>query len=212
MAICGGPVASFGRAPGKRLSGYRVARPYRRGLRVLYGFSIRRLSSHYGYLGETLGRSHDLCCGSLLRNLVNPTLVESENFAVGAWGATDGAVPANNCTPGTKGCFNVPTQQQQNNCGPSQRIGSAVSHVVHDLDLLAVNGSMFVASGGLFVAGGLAISGGCLEPTPAEPLTCAAGIFAGAHAFAGETVSGTAAILFFKNYTLPAIKNWGCED
>ena len=78
--------------------------------------------------------------------------------------------------------------------------------------MAAVNASMFLASGGLFAAGGLAISGGCLEPTPGEPLTCAAGIFAGAHAFAGGAVSGTAAILFFKNYTLPAFENWGSED
>jgi hypothetical protein len=83
MAICSGPVASFGRAFCKRLSGYRVACTYRRELLVLYGFSIRHLSSGYCYLGEGLGWCRDLRGGSLFRKLVHPALVE-EDFGVDA--------------------------------------------------------------------------------------------------------------------------------
>jgi len=82
MAICGGPVACFGRVPTERLSGYGIAPQYRRRLRVLYGCSIRHLSSGYCYLGESLGWCRDLRGGSLLRNLVDPTMVESEDFRV----------------------------------------------------------------------------------------------------------------------------------
>src|ERR1700674_2975206 len=81
-----GPVASFGRAPCKRLSGYGVARPYRRGLRVLYGFSIRHLSFGYCYQGGGLGWCRDLRGGSLFRKLVDPTAVESSGTPSAAYG------------------------------------------------------------------------------------------------------------------------------
>jgi zinc-finger binding domain of transposase IS66 len=84
VEACGKPTTSFGCAPAKRLSRYGIARPQRRFLRILYGFRTRPLSSRYGNLGGTLGRCRDLCCGSLLRKLVSPTLVESEDFAL-AW-------------------------------------------------------------------------------------------------------------------------------
>jgi len=74
--------AGVGGAPAQRLSRYGVARPYRRGLRVLYGFSIRHLSSQYGDLGEALGWCRDLRCGYLLRSLVGSTLLESEDLTV----------------------------------------------------------------------------------------------------------------------------------
>jgi hypothetical protein len=43
----------------------------------------------------------------------------------------------------------------------------------------AVNATFFLSGAGTILAGGAAIAGGCLEPTPAEPLTCAAGILGG---------------------------------
>jgi hypothetical protein len=110
-------------------------------------------------------------------------------------------------------------QQPPNRCGNSttsppasdiENLVTTFSGLMRPLNYAFVNASMFASSAALFAAGGLAISGGCLEPTPAEPATCAAGIFGGVHAFAGGAVSGTAAILFFKNYTLPAFKKWGC--
>src|SRR3981081_2398977 len=95
MGVGGGPIAGFGSAPAKRLSRYRVARPYRRGLRVLYAAGLRHLSARYGCLGETLEWHRNLCCGSLLRNLVDPALVASADFGVGTWGERGGAVAFN---------------------------------------------------------------------------------------------------------------------
>ena len=110
----------------------------------------------------------------------------------------------------------MPTQQQQQQaeapCSTAQKIGSAAWHVVHDLDLLAVNGSMFFAAGGQIVGGGLAIAGGCFTPTPFEPLSCTAGAAAGAVLIPGGVVTGAYGVHFFKNYTLPAIKDWGCSE
>jgi hypothetical protein len=77
--------------------------------------------------------------------------------------------------------------------------------------MLAVNATMFVAAGGQMVAGGMAIAGGCLEPTPFEPLTCFAGGIAGAASIASGVASGAFGVYFFKNVTLPAIKDWGCH-
>lgn len=57
-----------------------------------------------------------------------------------------------------------------------------------------------------------AIAIGCGERKPAEPLTCGATIFAG-----GNTPAGGLALIkeggsFFKNYTLPAIEDWGRHE
>jgi hypothetical protein len=53
------------------------------------------------------------------------------------------------------------------------------------------------------VAGSLVISGGCLEPTPAEPLTCAVGATVGIEQYgvAGGLFYG--AYWSFKNVTIP---------
>lgn len=93
--------------------------------------------------------------------------------------------------------------------GAISTIVDTYSRITHPLEIAAANASMFVAAGGSFVVGGLAITGGCLDPSPAEPVTCAAGIFAGTHAFAGGVVSGTAGVIFFEKYTIPAFQNWG---
>src|SRR5437660_8159772 len=86
LEIRGRPIAGFGIALAKWSSGSRIARPHGRGLLVLYGFGFRHLSSHYGCQGETLGWPRSLCCGSLLRNFVDPALVVSEDFGVGTMG------------------------------------------------------------------------------------------------------------------------------
>lgn len=88
----------------------------------------------------------------------------------------------------------------------------ALGRVTHPLDMLAVNGTMFFAAGGQIAAGGMAVAGGCLDPTPFEPLTCIAGGAAGTASIASGAASGAFGVYFFKNYTLPAIKDWGCHE
>jgi RHS repeat-associated protein len=89
-----------------------------------------------------------------------------------------------------------------------QRLAKGFSALTHPLDMLAVNASMFVAAGGQIVGGGAAIVGGCLEPTPLEPATCAAGATAGGVLIPGGIATGAYGVYFFKNYTLPALKEW----
>jgi hypothetical protein len=43
------------------------------------------ISPRYGCLGETLVWHRNLCCGALLRNLVDPALAASEDFGAGTW-------------------------------------------------------------------------------------------------------------------------------
>lgn len=76
---------------------------------------------------------------------------------------------------------------------------------------MAVNASFFLGGGGAVIAGGAAIGLGCAEPTPAEPLTCAAGIAGGAPTIVGGTLLLQEGVNFFKTYTLPAIENWGSD-
>jgi len=85
-----GTTASFRRAPPKRPSrsspqgdAIHSLDGFRSGLLVLHGLSLQHLSSGHCHLDETLGGRRNLRCGSLRRKLVSPTLVESENFAVG---------------------------------------------------------------------------------------------------------------------------------
>jgi RHS repeat-associated protein len=85
------------------------------------------------------------------------------------------------------------------------------SHVTHPLDMLAVNASIFVASGAQYLASGIVISGGCLEPTPFEPVTCAAGAFAGGVTFTSGTGTAAFGVWFFENQTLPALKGKDCD-
>jgi hypothetical protein len=84
------------------------------------------------------------------------------------------------------------------------------SHVIHPLDLLAANGAAFVTGATLVYAGGLEILAACFNPTPVEPITCAAGGVAGL-AVAGAGASLIAGSVYgFAKVTVPAIKeNWG---
>jgi RHS repeat-associated protein len=86
------------------------------------------------------------------------------------------------------------------------------SDLTHPLDVAAANVTIFIAAGGQVAAAGVAITGGCLNPTPFEPVTCFAGSAAGTIAFGSGTATGAFGVYFFKNYTLPAFKNWGCDE
>jgi hypothetical protein len=86
------------------------------------------------------------------------------------------------------------------------------SRATHPLDMLAVNATFFISAGVTAGAGGAAIVGGCLEPTPAEPLTCGAGIAGGAPTIAAGGFLFKEGVSFFKNHTLPALKDWGCHE
>jgi hypothetical protein len=97
-------------------------------------------------------------------------------------------------------------------CKPSDDPIDGLERVMHALDVTAVNVTFFFGAGGAYVAGVGAIVAGCIEPTPAEPATCAVGIAAGLPSIAGAGYLAAQGINFFKNYTLPAFKNWGCDD
>lgn len=86
------------------------------------------------------------------------------------------------------------------------------SRATHPLDVAAVNTTYFVAGTISIAVGGAAIVGGCLDPTPAEPLTCGAGILGGAPTMAGGGFLLEQGVTFFHNYTLPAIENWGGDE
>ncbi len=96
--------------------------------------------------------------------------------------------------------------------GSIPRMVTVFANVTHPLHVIAVNGAMVTTAALLGVGGTALIVGGCAEPTPAEPATCAGGIFGGFHAYAAAFVSGAEAVSFFEHITLPAIKNWGCPE
>ena len=77
--------------------------------------------------------------------------------------------------------------------------------------MLAVNGTMFLAAGGQIFAGGAVIAAACADPTPAEPLACGVAIPAGTVAIGSGTGLLGFGVWYFKNQTLPAVKNWGCN-
>lgn len=110
----------------------------------------------------------------------------------------------------------VGTAQAANNASQPlndiEKMFRVFSKVVHPADVVIVNASTFLAAGVHWVAGGALILGGCVEPTPFEPLTCAAGATIGTAAIGVGTGIGAYGIYFFNNYTVPAIKNWGSND
>jgi len=85
-----------------------------------------------------------------------------------------------------------------------EQLFEAFHNLTWALDLTVINGTIYVAAGAHYVAAGALISGGCLDPTPFEPLTCAvmgaAGVEAGAVG-ASLHVYGT---YFLGTYTGPA--------
>jgi len=78
--------------------------------------------------------------------------------------------------------------------------------------MLELNGIMFV-TGGVTAATGLgAIAVTCFVPEPFEPLACTAGVMGGVPTAGGGGFLLKQGVSFFKNYTLPAIKDWGCHE
>jgi len=126
--------------------------------------------------------------------------------------------------PQSTGSPQKPQQQPKKPCTPLANnlqgtpaagvdtLVDAFSRVTHPLDMLAVNATFFISGAVTVGAGGAAIAGGCLEPTPGEPLTCGAAILGGGPTIAGGSFLLKQGVSFFKNYTLPAIKDWGCHE
>jgi hypothetical protein len=86
------------------------------------------------------------------------------------------------------------------------------SRIMHPLEMIELNGIMLVTGGITAVAGGTAVAITCGVPEPFEPLTCAVGVAGGVPTAAGGTFLVKQSISFFKNNTLPAIKDWGCHE
>ncbi len=130
----------------------------------------------------------------------------------GAAASTPSSMPPQTQAPPKKPCTPLANNLQGTPAAGVDTLFDAFNRVTHPLDMLAVNATMFLAAGGQVVAGGLAIGGACLEPTPFEPLTCLAGGAAGTASVASGVASGAFGVYFFKDYTLPAIKDWGCHE
>ena len=116
----------------------------------------------------------------------------------------------------------TPQQTRKKTCTPlannlqgTQAAGVELSwtpyRLTHPVDMAVVNVGIFFGGGAAIVGGAGAIVAGCAEPTPAEPLTCGAGIFGGAQTIAGGAFLVKQGVSFFNNITLPAIKDWGCH-
>jgi hypothetical protein len=88
----------------------------------------------------------------------------------------------------------------------------AYVRAVHPLDMLVVSELMVFTGATTAVTGGAAVVLGCADPTPFEPLTCAAGATTGVPTAAGGMYLMKQGINFFKDYTIPAFKNWGCIE
>jgi hypothetical protein len=127
-----------------------------------------------------------------------------ESSPAGQLSSTPAPTPKTPCTPLTNNLQGTPA-------AGVDTLFDAFSRVTHPLDMLAINGTMFLAAGAHIAAGGILIAGGCLEPTPAEPLTCIGGGAVGTGLIATGTAIGGFGAYFFKNYTVPALKDWGCH-
>ncbi|HXH47836.1 MAG TPA: RHS repeat-associated core domain-containing protein [Terriglobia bacterium] len=88
----------------------------------------------------------------------------------------------------------------------------AFTRLTHPLEMIQLNGIMFVTGGVVAATGGAAVVITCGTPEPFEPLTCAAGVAGGVPTAAGGAFLVKQSVSFFKNYTLPAIKDWGCHE
>jgi hypothetical protein len=86
---------------------------------------------------------------------------------------------------------------------------ATVVKALHPLEVLSLNIGIF-AVGALtqLVRMGVAIMG-CIDPTPAEPVTCAASLFAAGVIFTGVGILYNLSVKFFKEATLPAFEDWG---
>jgi hypothetical protein len=57
-----------------------------------------------------------------------------------------------------------------------------------------------------FFGAGILVSAGCFDPTPAEPVTCAAGFFGAASMTAGAGVLGRFGYQTVKDELIPGVK------
>jgi RHS repeat-associated protein len=135
-----------------------------------------------------------------------------------------GGIPDNPASLGPPPQTPTPQKPQKKPCTPLANnlqgtpaagldtLFDAFSRATHPLETLELNGIMFV-TGGVTAATGLgAIAVTCFVPEPFEPLTCTAGVMGGAPTAAGGAFLMKQGVDFFKNYTLPAIKDWGCHE
>ncbi|MGA2988453.1 MAG: hypothetical protein ABSG32_32190 [Terriglobia bacterium] len=95
-----------------------------------------------------------------------------------------------------------PQQPQKKPCNGWTRAGGVLKAVDGSIttaamvDLAAIH----------FWAGGFIIGVTCFTPEPAEPVACAAGVFAGGSAWAGGTALGYGAYLVAKDEMIPGVK------
>lgn len=88
----------------------------------------------------------------------------------------------------------------------------AFHRLTSPLEMVAENEFIFVGGVGAIAGGYAAIAAGCADPSPFEPATCGAGILGGLPTIAGGGVLIKEGVSFFKNYTVPAIEDWGCHE
>jgi hypothetical protein len=86
-------------------------------------------------------------------------------------------------------------------------LGEGFLKVVHPLDVLAVNVSMFFVAGVADYAGVAVAVGGCAD-FPADLVTCGPSIFAAGVLLTTGTIAEGTGIWFFYNYTIPSFQNW----
>ena len=95
---------------------------------------------------------------------------------------------------------------------PEKALGqlAQASHALEPLHLLAANGAALITGGAMVYAGYVVAAADCLDPTPFEPLTCAAALAVGLPLTgAGFGLTGAAAYGFAR-FTLPTMReDWG---
>ena len=84
--------------------------------------------------------------------------------------------------------------------------GFYTNKLTHAVDTTLINGAIFLTAG-VHIGAGIEIATlGCVEPSPIEPLTCAAGITGGTYLVSVGGGLGAYGIGFFVNQTLPAYR------
>jgi hypothetical protein len=103
---------------------------------------------------------------------------------------------------------NTPQQPQKKHCSANQRIGGAVK-------ALEAAGDVSIALNLAYIhvaAAGALVGFGCLEPTPFEPVTCAASGFGGAALLGGGVVMSKMAVLEVEEGVIPGVKEMFCTE
>jgi RHS repeat-associated protein len=103
---------------------------------------------------------------------------------------------------------NTPQEPQKKHCSANQRIGGAVK-------ALEAAGDVSIALNLAYIhvaAAGALVGFGCLEPTPFEPVTCAASGFGGAALLGGGVVMSKMAVLEVEEGVIPGVKEMFCTE